>query len=313
MLSSRVLEKPALFSVAILWDVLKKELDISGTASLHIWSDTGPHFRAWRFLGSVGILMAQHFSLNVTIQWGCEHHMKHLIDGYFARQNLALALYSKHTTVTTIADMIAAYEKNFADRQVQAPGLIPEKFIEYMPPERHTVLHKMMKQISGMPCLSQSHCWEFQLLRKDRASAFGRAPRNLMATNIRAFARFLSDGVHAEDVEFTPIVFADEAVAGEEVQLITENEVLLTETSRVHHGWRCSYRKDKPETWSYAATRPRLQRKTRVLSPMLGPTEALRHKSIDTLRAASVASMDKRKLAGRLKTAELAKYRKKEF
>ena len=56
IMTTRIHEKPFELTAALLWELLER-IDLSSTEQLKWWSDTGPHYRTYKLLGTVLLIM----------------------------------------------------------------------------------------------------------------------------------------------------------------------------------------------------------------------------------------------------------------
>ena len=216
-LCSRVLEKPAEYSVACLWKILSM-IDLSATSTLSFWSDTGPHFRAYKVLATQGCKITEKYKVNVIVNFGAEHHMKHMCDGYFANLNHTLRQKTAEQMVATVSDLVQVYKEAYeATTQWAGGGLAEQTFVEWFPPEKKETVCVNFTVMSQRPGIKTCHCWEFKVLRRDRVNYFGRGTAAAhKATNIRGYCRMLSGRSSATDFSFVPVIATaaepDEAV-----------------------------------------------------------------------------------------------------
>ena len=84
---SRVMEKTAVFSILIWEQVLLLAQErglLDDVTDVCFWRDTGPHYRAYRMLAVCEIRWTTMFKRSMHIRFGLEHHMKEMVDRYFA-------------------------------------------------------------------------------------------------------------------------------------------------------------------------------------------------------------------------------------
>ena len=56
-------------------------------SSIHLYCDCGPHFRAYKFMATVGLGLHESAKKNVVQTFGCEHHFKNPSDQLFGRMD----------------------------------------------------------------------------------------------------------------------------------------------------------------------------------------------------------------------------------
>lgn len=103
------MEKPAELSIAIMNFVLAK-LDLSGTDTVRLWSDSGPHYRAYKYLGTAGMDVCEEYGVDSDVCLGPAAHWKGLCDGKFAHMNAALAQAVTAKDVLGIDDYLVVLE-----------------------------------------------------------------------------------------------------------------------------------------------------------------------------------------------------------
>ena len=94
---SRIVERTTTFTNAIIQDLVRR-LPLATTTDMGWWSDVGPHFRAYKVLGSIGYGLVDQLRIHQHVMYGVESHMKNPCDGFFAELNSRKRIAKKNGT-----------------------------------------------------------------------------------------------------------------------------------------------------------------------------------------------------------------------
>ena len=234
-LPSRVLEKPAQYTMACLWKVLEFH-GMANVTEIEFWSDCGPHYRNGGVLGACGSdIMIRYPDVDqVQVVWGLEHHMKQIVDTLFMRLNKRKDRFvMMQKDILDGADLIEAYESGHNDDILGNLDLPREYFMQYMPPlKSKTVMHPAVQVPMA---LSQCHSWVFRRTCRARNVYIDNGG---VVHNVTSICGMLPDRVaHIEDKFFNLKV---EGLPYGPHQI--ESDAHPVETASFHNGWRISYR-----------------------------------------------------------------------
>jgi len=323
---SRVLEHNSEYTMALVWDLFEriqlKHRD--SVVKLVSWADTGPHFRSYKVLASLGVLVPETYKKNIVVNWGPEKHMKGIVDGKFAQVDSAKNDAATRHDIATVAELVRALQEDYDQRKIVDNTLPKETFLEFLPGPREDVVIRDFatpKAAHGGIGIKACYSWEFSLINRRRASVFGRGAHENTATNLKAYCRVLPGRAEATDVCFTPVLAPlgaapagrpedDDDDAPGDVEpgapavdgapaepgapaaaaapaVFVEAPGDAPEEAKLINGWRVSYRTTAPEKQPYTKFRRRLQQRTRWIEKAKSELTASRRKPQDTLRAAS--------------------------
>ncbi len=249
---TRVLEKPALLTCAILNDLFEKlrcKEYLVDKDRVVLWSDVGPHYRSRRLLASAAYIWPQRYKLSYTVCWGLEQHFKNPVDGYFSRLSRRKSLVARHRWIYSIADLLEVYESAAKDK---ADLNSPEFFYDWMPPPRGAVPTALLTRASLSVGVKASHCYSFTLVDARRNSLRGKGAAFSTITGVQCRAHVLP-GLRSEESRTSHPVLEDEEV-GEELNCNDEGECEQQNSAsaigcgeQIVNGWRTYYRTKAPE------------------------------------------------------------------
>jgi hypothetical protein len=298
--SSRVLERSAAYTLALLWDLLGR-LNLSATTEVRSWSDAAPNFRNHDVMGTSAHQFTEHFRVNVSLCWGPEAHFKNPVDGWFAGLRRRRDDAASRFLLYSLESLDKAYtegrdESNFVHGRVQ-----PQHFVTFWPLAKEKLLAKCSRALpSSLPMGIQScHAWSHRIEDKRRLK-FLNAHGSL--TGVWSRAHQLKDRrvsaletthltVHADLSKPTPVGEDDIAIP-----LLAETEVSYSHKD--FNGWRISYRMNFPEDVEMTTIVNRLSRKSKVYSHLRPAADVqVRHASASAIELASDRTAAKRKKA----------------
>ncbi|CAE6918052.1 unnamed protein product, partial [Symbiodinium sp. CCMP2456] len=142
---TEVIEQSAESSNIMLREALR-EASVPVTGNLHLWSDTGPHFRSAENLYFYARVLPKERNQNVFIRWLGEQHGKGVLDQQFGlagtHKHGWIGQFAREGPIYSIDDMCKALQQG-ADRQMKkypdGPRYIVRK-IEY-PTNKATLRH----------------------------------------------------------------------------------------------------------------------------------------------------------------------------
>ena len=126
---SQILDHTALHAATALQDIWKRLGLGAEYKDLHIWTDCGPHYRAYAFLAAGIELMKSYVSLNnVFYHYFGEHHGKGRNDGQFGLQRRWVEDFTMKKTISTLDELLGALRQGAANTMKSDP---PPKGPEY--------------------------------------------------------------------------------------------------------------------------------------------------------------------------------------
>ncbi|CAK9043983.1 unnamed protein product [Durusdinium trenchii] len=134
---SQILDHTALHAATALLDIWKRLALDPAYKHVHIWTDCGPHYRAYAFVGAGIQLLKQYGHLsNVFFHYFTEHHGKGRNDGQFGLQRRWIQDYAMRKTISTVEDLLAALKEGAAETmRSDPPPAGPEYNINHFRPE----------------------------------------------------------------------------------------------------------------------------------------------------------------------------------
>ncbi|CAK9043725.1 unnamed protein product [Durusdinium trenchii] len=134
---SQILDHTALHAATALLDIWKRLARDPAYKHVHIWTDCGPHYRAYAFVGAGIQLLKQYGHLsNVFFHYFTEHHGKGRNDGQFGLQRRWIQDYAMRKTISTVEDLLAALKEGAAETmRSDPPPAGPEYNINHFRPE----------------------------------------------------------------------------------------------------------------------------------------------------------------------------------
>jgi hypothetical protein len=238
--ASRVLEKSAHYAVALL-EAICARLDFNGVKRLLIWSDTGPSFRAQRFLATIACHFTFVHKLPIVLLYHLEHHGKTSVDGYFGKLSRWAYDGSMRGTLNDIDSLVSCWQQQAAAQVAEATSPRPvEVFVNFVPPPKKDVSIYAIKN-GELPCsMRASHCWSCTPHDERRSSYFGRGRQASKLTGVFVRSHGLPDtqapATHCcqPEIDFDCLEVPDEELAAYETDM-------LTWSTRDFNGWRTSY------------------------------------------------------------------------
>ena len=305
---TRVMEKPALLSCAILLDIVKQLPIKPMEHSLDVWQDAGRHFRAYDVLSCLANNVISQAGCHTGWYAGHEHHMKGRPDGIISALNRIRDTAKNGQTISELEHLADLYRRD-GDIKGLHEGYTfrcPLHVKVFWPPNK-TALRRQIRVVvpASLPCvLSHTHCYTFSKNDRRRQRLTGNGDERDVLTAVDVRTRLLPGFTRAVESEKTRMRFCPvgealpEDIADPDVEE-GDRAVILHET-KVHDDWRISYRKGDVEndTKRPQKFRARLQRKLMCFKPLL-PQDGTRHaplsthskgKSVKALRAVASSS-----------------------
>jgi hypothetical protein len=267
MLHSRVMEKTAEYTMALLNRVIELLPASESRRALVYWSDVGPHFRTYKVLGGIAYDLLDQTKLDQHVNYGMEEHFKNVCDGRFGHDANILKQVSNSVVIEDVPDVCRILTKATAHQTLMdKPGSAerPRSHHEFfIPPHKDTIsMHELVPK--SLPCgIKSCHSWEFKLADRTINKATGELRRKsvlgidgVTMTNVNAKAVGIAGArcginqtCHPRIKLATVADAADplvDAAAADAAASDEEPEIPNVET-KVHLGWRCSYRTSMPD------------------------------------------------------------------
>jgi hypothetical protein len=275
---SRVQEKTAAFALALMFDLIGR-ISLSDATHIHVWADAGPHFRAYQFVSTLGVVVPTKYKRSISINFGQEHHLKGEVDAFFGRVSRYVDTLAHERMIVDTKDLVDACSECFRRRLTGSD----EVFLDWFPPDKDDI---QLITLRNIPCkLRYCHQYKFSINDHRRKSLFSRGDPTIL-TGIDLACHIVQD--HPAGVLrscFPQIKSQTKATAPCEKAVDTDDEVEehvkssgFDQAVKLIGGWRTSYRKDTPETDTYIKYHRRLQRKRLGMAPAASSVpEASRH------------------------------------
>ena len=78
---------------------------------MRFWTDSGPHYRSYECLGSMGMHVADRWEKNVWAYFGPPAHWKGECDGKFSHMNRATRMAAQEDSINNIPDLVHVFEE----------------------------------------------------------------------------------------------------------------------------------------------------------------------------------------------------------
>jgi hypothetical protein len=269
---SRVLSKCQHYALACTFDAIGRLLE-DGHKAIHVWADSGPHFRGYAFISSLSYWVLSNHRIDLQVSWGAEGHMKSEVDQFFGRIAQALEAARRERMVSTIAQLCEACRIWREHSEIA-----DETFIDYLPPDRKDVL-RLQYKISDFPVgIKSFHSITFRLTDTRRRELFGRNTKVLTAVLAKVE---LLPHIYVPYFSFVPEVEKDNrdvvpaaalpAVppaapaeeSGDEVDF--DDSTAVPYSCQKVRGWKTSYRQECPEEFDMENFKCRLASKRKTM------------------------------------------------
>ena len=214
---SQILDHTALHASEALKDVLERIPNLQQRTAIQIWTDCGPHYRAYAFVATGDFLLHKYPALrNIYFHYFCEHHGKGRNDGQFGLQRHWIDSHTKMFTISSLHELLAALKQQatLTMRTDPPPGGPRYEIIHFHPQKP-----KEFKYLDAARCdlkIEYTYCLNFA--RSDR----GKYP-----------------------ILMNDFIYSDRASDPSCARRLGP-PTLLTKTSE-DKDWRVSYRQNQPE------------------------------------------------------------------
>jgi hypothetical protein len=281
---TRVVEKGA------MWTILVMEQTLAKLAALHLlprgttvvlWSDTGPSYRAARFLGTVGLRWAYEFNLKFVVNFGLEHHAKNRCDGWFGNIKTAIRDRARAVTIASPSDALEALRRRYPEDDRVGPRRTRLHLDEIVPSVEKSKMEDVLPTIrpDSLPLpVRACHSYSFTPNDERRSDWHGadkvtmtgmtcrghRLPNRKSAVHLTGFLQLASE---KEKIACK----AEEEVAAKAEEDISPVLGEVDESKKMIFGWRCTYRIVTPELPDLAKTIANLTKKAERFDDMAMP------------------------------------------
>ena len=158
---SQILDHTALHAALALKDVVAK-LPSAEAADLHVWSDCGPHFRAYAFVATAIDLLENSSWSSVTFHFFGEHHGKGRNDGQFGLQKKWLDSYASRCVIGTVPELLRALREGAESTMtLDPPPAGPEYKIVHFHPDKPPTF-RYLDNSGGDLKIEYTYCLSFR-------------------------------------------------------------------------------------------------------------------------------------------------------
>ena len=135
---SQILDHTALHASVALKDCIRRLALPSSCKTLQIWSDCGPHFKAYAFVATAVDILQTHPQITaVYFNFFGEHHGKGRNDGQFGLQRLWLEAYSARHVVSSADTLLTALREGARETMLSDPPPVgPQYEIAHFHPSK---------------------------------------------------------------------------------------------------------------------------------------------------------------------------------
>lgn len=272
---SHTLEKTPMYSVAVLEHVVSL-LTTHDVKQVSCWSDTGPHYRAYSFLGSLIPIMVGEKRWACEVNYSCEAHGKGRCDAVFSRLNHYRYLASQTQLLSTIEEVADVLNAACRKEEALNPSLPPVTVVCFTPKPKKDYTWWALKTSSLSHKIQTCYSWSFKLNDMRCKQLRGRGSKGDVLTMVNCKAHTLSElsspfsfnflpEIQVLDFEKPPVKPpAAEAIEAPAAPEALEDEAKASAVALVPNkfvnGWRCAYRLSAPE----------LETPTKVLKHLAG-------------------------------------------
>lgn len=130
-------------------------------------------------------------------------HGKGLCDGFVARHSYAKNMAAVDALMVGGDDLVTAYCRDLEARRILNAEIANELFELPEITEKKKVKSYCLKKLKHMPAITSCYHWEFKPIRSARRSYVGVGRNRLVATNVKGYAKMLSQEGNA-GIPFTP-------------------------------------------------------------------------------------------------------------
>jgi hypothetical protein len=205
VLLSSVLEKGADMGIATLKESLK-HLTTTNVQHLECWSDTGPSYRSYKYLGSVLPLALLQHKWTASINFNCEAHGKSACDSLFANLNRWRFDAGCSEPLLDINHVAAALNAR-AEAERQLDPSRPEIKVLVFRPEPKWSYDWMTLKASSCPALiTAAYNWSFKMSDYRAVALRGKGHMYDVLTRVDARCRTMSRLSSPWTINFKPTV-----------------------------------------------------------------------------------------------------------
>ena len=245
---------------------------------VHWWSDGGPHFKSYKFLGGFGVGLFERSKTLCSVSYGPEYHFKNVVDGLFGELDRQIHLITKVRPLKTVPDLVEQTQLSF---QRPPPGKECSRTVlvyDWMPRPKAQVKTMCLNAARLPRQLQSTYCWHFTKRMDDRrvgvwgAKSLG-MQHTATALYVSAAAFPGADWTKRVHPEVLPAkeLAAEPAVPEPAVDdSLDEVSVLraagVTLGTKEWEGWRLYYRSSEPEKVPAAVLSARLRQRMAKMS-----------------------------------------------
>jgi hypothetical protein len=197
---SRVVEKTQEYTVACTIKLLSL-YDLTNVETITIYMDTGPHYRAYRFISSMTLYITETLHRSAQFVFLTEHHGKGRVDALFARVTQAIDNACQRTMLKDIADVVLACQ---AWRAESTTGASTDRFIDFVPcPKIELPIQLLLKSCFPVT-IKSAYTFKFNINDARRKTLRGRFPKEHVLTGLTATCHVLKELASASYLTFYP-------------------------------------------------------------------------------------------------------------
>ena len=160
---STVLECTPLFVVAMLEHFLASLRGtgvFDGIKRLHMWCDTGPHFRAYEFLSYWCVYVPKLLKIDAMLSFFAEHHGKGRVDAHFGHLSEWLRLAAAVAVISDAPGLVDAWRKHAAQAYDDSGKTAANcTFVDFTPPAKASLPQDTLNNAALQLRISRSMCW----------------------------------------------------------------------------------------------------------------------------------------------------------
>ena len=214
---SQILDHTALHASEALKDVIQRLMpDLTGIEHIMVWTDCGPHYRAYAFLATAVPLLAQSDRWSsISFNFFGEHHGKGRNDGQFGLQRKWVEAATSRKVISTMEHFIEALQEGAAHTmRTDPPPAGPKYDIVHFHPPKPKKFNYLDAGSMDLK-VEYTYCVCFRRTKNKR------------------YPVFLDD-----------YTYSDRFISREKPRELGAPSLIVKDSAEA---WRVSYRKDEPE------------------------------------------------------------------
>jgi len=267
VLCSRIGSHNSTYALTCIEEAVKQA---GGTEALgdrfHVFSDGGPHFKSYEFLGSLALQMFEAGGKEVTVTYGAENHFKNPCDSLFGVMDQKIKSASCKNMLKDLPDLVSVFSE-WADEQNMEPGR-PKLVVKEFWPRPVKEVTKYCLDPDSLPCkISAAYQWEFSSIKDSRrVSVWGRGSNKNTMTALWCLARpFPSCPVDPKSRTHPAIKNLEDE---DDIENCGVGEMPVSSiglTDQEWNGWKLFYRTKMPEQTPSSCYSNRIRKKMEAM------------------------------------------------